>query len=122
MTGGGLGGCTVNLVRSDCVDAVKSNIARTYEVATGIAPDIYVCEPAQGENPGQSRGAFKVETPECRKQPAQIATLVASQRQLEPAGIALSRAAEFALVSGASAGHYPAARVPGRGHRPRLGR
>jgi galactokinase len=48
MTGGGFGGCTVNLVRSDCADAVKSNIARTYEAATGIAPDIYVCEPAQG--------------------------------------------------------------------------
>src|SRR5450432_1593028 len=78
--------------------------------------------PLKVQNPGQSRGAFKVETPECRKQPAQIATLVASQRQLEPAGIALSHAAEFAIVSGASAEHYPAARVPGRGHRPRLGR
>ena len=48
MTGGGFGGCTVNLVRTDSVDEFRSNIAPAYENATGIAPDVYVCEPAQG--------------------------------------------------------------------------
>lgn len=48
MTGGGFGGCTVNLVRGDCAAAFEAQIARTYQQATGIAPDIYVCEPAQG--------------------------------------------------------------------------
>jgi galactokinase len=48
MTGGGFGGCTVNLVRTDCAEAFRTHIARTYQEATGIAPDIYICEPAQG--------------------------------------------------------------------------
>jgi galactokinase len=48
MTGGGFGGCTVNLVREECATAFGMHVARTYQQATGIAPDIYVCEPAQG--------------------------------------------------------------------------
>jgi galactokinase len=48
MTGGGFGGCTVNLVRGECAAAFEAQMARTYQQATGIAPDIYVCEPAQG--------------------------------------------------------------------------
>jgi galactokinase len=48
MTGGGFGGCTVNLVRGECAAAFETQMARTYQQATGIAPDIYVCEPAQG--------------------------------------------------------------------------
>lgn len=48
MMGGGFGGCTVNLVQSDCVANVQDEIARRYEEATGTAPDVYVCDPAQG--------------------------------------------------------------------------
>ncbi|MFZ0957292.1 MAG: galactokinase [Candidatus Sulfotelmatobacter sp.] len=48
MTGGGFGGCTVNLVREENAAAFGAQMARTYQQATGIAPDIYVCEPAQG--------------------------------------------------------------------------
>jgi galactokinase len=48
MTGGGFGGCTVNLVRGEHAAAFEAQMARTYQQATGIAPDIYVCEPAQG--------------------------------------------------------------------------
>jgi galactokinase len=48
MTGGGFGGCTINLVRTDAAEAFKTHIARAYSEATGIAPEIYVCEPAQG--------------------------------------------------------------------------
>jgi galactokinase len=48
MTGGGFGGCTVNLLRSGCTAAFQAHIVQAYRDATGIAPDIYVCEPAQG--------------------------------------------------------------------------
>jgi galactokinase len=48
MTGGGFGGCTINLV-----DAAKSvefqrRVADDYAAATGIQPDIYICEASQG--------------------------------------------------------------------------
>jgi galactokinase len=48
MTGGGFGGCTVNLLRADHSAAFKEDIARAYRDATGIIPEIYICEPAQG--------------------------------------------------------------------------
>jgi len=48
MTGGGFGGCTVNLVRGDRATAFEAHIAEKYQQTTGIAPDIYACEPAQG--------------------------------------------------------------------------
>jgi galactokinase len=48
MTGGGFGGCTVNLVTSESAEAFKAKIAKQYEKRTGIAPDIYICEAAQG--------------------------------------------------------------------------
>ncbi|MGC2560555.1 MAG: galactokinase [Terriglobales bacterium] len=51
MTGGGFGGCTVNLVRSDYADAFQSDIARMYAEAMGVTPEIYLCEPAQGAQP-----------------------------------------------------------------------
>jgi galactokinase len=48
MTGGGFGGCTVNLVRADSSAAFREDIAQAYRDATGIIPEIYICEPAQG--------------------------------------------------------------------------
>ena len=48
MTGGGFGGCTVNLVRPDRVPAFRKEIARRYHKATGLTPDIYVTEPMGG--------------------------------------------------------------------------
>jgi galactokinase len=48
MTGGGFGGCTVNLVRADAADSFEEHISRAYQEATGIMPEIYVCEPAAG--------------------------------------------------------------------------
>lgn len=48
MTGGGFGGCTVNLVQSDAAAGFEAHIAETYRQATGIKPDIYVCEAAEG--------------------------------------------------------------------------
>lgn len=48
MTGGGFGGCTVNLVRPGQVPAFREEIARRYQQATGLTPDIYVTEPMDG--------------------------------------------------------------------------
>ncbi len=51
MTGGGFGGCTVNLVRSEAVANFRSSIFERYLAATGRAPEIYVCEAADGAGP-----------------------------------------------------------------------
>jgi galactokinase len=60
MTGGGFGGCTVNLVRADSVAAFKTHMARAYQEKTGIAPDIYICEPAQGADAWPVEGSTQV--------------------------------------------------------------
>jgi galactokinase len=43
MTGGGFGGCTVNLVRAADADSFATELAARYQQATGIRPDAYVC-------------------------------------------------------------------------------
>jgi galactokinase len=48
MTGGGFGGCTVNLVESDAVDSFRQEIASQYTRETGRTPDVFVCTPAEG--------------------------------------------------------------------------
>jgi galactokinase len=48
MTGGGFGGCTVNLVHQDSVANFQKEIAAGYRSATGISPQIYVCDAADG--------------------------------------------------------------------------
>jgi len=48
MTGGGFGGCTVNLVRSDTVDRFQCRIAEGYEKRTRKIPDVHVCSAGQG--------------------------------------------------------------------------
>ena len=48
MTGGGFGGCTINLVRSESADSFKQSVASEYLKATGREPEIYVCTAAQG--------------------------------------------------------------------------
>jgi galactokinase len=48
MTGGGFGGCTVNLVRSDAVERLQGKIGEGYARATGIIPALYLCSAAQG--------------------------------------------------------------------------
>jgi galactokinase len=48
MTGGGFGGCTINLVQSDRVDEFRRTVALGYEEATGLAPEIFVCSTADG--------------------------------------------------------------------------
>jgi galactokinase len=48
MTGGGFGGCTVNLVAEDHAAEFQHYMADAYQAATGLRPDIYICEAAQG--------------------------------------------------------------------------
>jgi galactokinase len=56
MTGGGFGGCTINLVEVDSVAEFKQRVARGYELLTGIAPQIYVCSTADGASRIMSKG------------------------------------------------------------------
>lgn len=46
LTGGGFGGCTVNLVESDHAEAFSVKIAAGYQEQTGIQPEIYRCHAA----------------------------------------------------------------------------
>jgi galactokinase len=48
MTGGGFGGCTVNLVSSSDAEAFRERIAERYRRRTGISSEIYICSPADG--------------------------------------------------------------------------
>lgn len=48
MTGGGFGGCTVNLVEHGEVENFRSKVCEGYERATGHRPEIYVCTAADG--------------------------------------------------------------------------
>jgi galactokinase len=48
MTGGGFGGCTVNLVERSNASSFADEIGRRYRERTGIKPDIYVCSAADG--------------------------------------------------------------------------
>ena len=51
MTGPGFGGCTVNLVRSDAVPALKRAVATEGERRTGFLPGVYAVAPADGAGP-----------------------------------------------------------------------
>jgi galactokinase len=48
MTGGGFGGCTINLVHDEAVDRFCQNVSAQYEHVTGRKPDVFVCSPAEG--------------------------------------------------------------------------
>ena len=48
MTGGGFGGCTVNLIAAEAVDEFTRTIKAGYAEATGRDPEVYVCTAADG--------------------------------------------------------------------------
>jgi galactokinase len=48
MTGGGFGGCTVNLVRPDAVTRFQEQITALYQERFGITPSIIPCVASQG--------------------------------------------------------------------------
>ena len=59
MTGGGFGGCTVNLVEAAAVAAFTKELAGRYEQATERAPQIYVCAAADGAGEVQDDAATR---------------------------------------------------------------
>ncbi len=48
MTGGGFGGCTINLVREQDAESFAAQIAKRYRNATGIEPQTYLCTAENG--------------------------------------------------------------------------
>ncbi len=48
MTGGGFGGCTVSLVKTDSLASVKQTLSSRYLKSAGIAPRLFATRPARG--------------------------------------------------------------------------
>ncbi|MEE3420401.1 MAG: galactokinase [Lachnospiraceae bacterium] len=48
MTGGGFGGCTVNIVKNDAVETFKEKVGRNYTKGTGLVPSFYVVSIGDG--------------------------------------------------------------------------
>ena len=48
MTGGGFGGCTVTLARTDAVKEISEQLSAEYRRQTGIEPTLFVSRPADG--------------------------------------------------------------------------
>ena len=48
MTGGGFGGCTVNLVHRDALGAFHETLGREYRRETGITPSLYIADASDG--------------------------------------------------------------------------
>jgi galactokinase len=48
MTGGGFGGCTVNLVQEQHATEFGAKISERFQKATGITPQIYICSAEDG--------------------------------------------------------------------------
>jgi galactokinase len=48
MTGGGFGGCTINLVEAAHAQEVQQRLEQDYEARTGLRPTILICETSDG--------------------------------------------------------------------------
>ena len=48
MTGGGFGGCTINLVDAAYAEEVRQKLEKDYQQKTGIKPVILICEASDG--------------------------------------------------------------------------
>ena len=48
MTGGGFGGCTINLLAREAADVFRTHVTAEYEAATGRRPDVYITSAADG--------------------------------------------------------------------------
>jgi galactokinase len=48
MTGGGFGGCTINLVEASRADDFRAEMTAAYQGATGLKPQIYISSAADG--------------------------------------------------------------------------
>jgi galactokinase len=59
LTGGGFGGCTVNLVENDKAKTFSVHLRDAYHKATGIEADIYLCHASAGVHQVQGTQAPK---------------------------------------------------------------
>jgi galactokinase len=48
LTGAGFGGCTVNLVRADAIDAFSEQVVARYRNETGLPAEMHVCRAVDG--------------------------------------------------------------------------
>ena len=48
MTGGGFGGCTINIVRKEALESFTHTVTRDYRAATDLDPDVYVVNAGDG--------------------------------------------------------------------------
>jgi galactokinase len=48
LTGGGFGGCTINLVEQSQAAAFADELGRRYAAKTGIKPEIHICHASGG--------------------------------------------------------------------------
>jgi len=48
LTGGGFGGCTINLVEQDKAKEFAAELGKRYEAKTGIKPQIHICHASGG--------------------------------------------------------------------------
>jgi galactokinase len=48
LTGGGFGGCTVNLVTREAVPDFRTRIREAYQYSYGVDPQVLLCEPGNG--------------------------------------------------------------------------
>ncbi len=48
MTGAGFGGCTVSIVKDNCVDNFIAKVGPAYEKRTGLKPDFYIADVGDG--------------------------------------------------------------------------
>jgi len=48
MTGAGIGGCTVSLVQTGCVEEFQYSVKRRYQKKTGLESWFYVANSADG--------------------------------------------------------------------------
>lgn len=51
ITGGGFGGCTVSIVKKDCVDLFVETLSKAYKEKTGIQAEFYVVDIGDGAHP-----------------------------------------------------------------------
>jgi galactokinase len=48
LTGGGFGGCTINLVEQEYAATFQEGLAAAYAGQTGIVPQIFICHASDG--------------------------------------------------------------------------
>ncbi len=65
LTGGGFGGCTVNLVQTDAAEAFGASLHTAYRERFGIELETYVCEAVDGAIARAAKGSASPEAASC---------------------------------------------------------